>query len=421
MAEAPLIVTDTDVGEKNLLLRFLRKVVDRLLQLGNRISAIETRPSNVNSDAIRQALEANGSTPLNVNGLLGILAQPQPANVTVYSTVPSGQVLQNLKDGQLVIVPGTPNDSLYYVVGGNPNTLHLLNTTGSVNVADNQFTIYDDGDNSKKFQFQASGISPATTRVYTMPDVTSTVAVLDAAQTFTANQTLQTASNIPLILDVVTSNSTGTATFGIIRARGDSTNLDLIGYGSGVTTTRCGITLGAWNELFAQAGSGLLVDIFPAAPIVFGNNNIERGRLDSSGFWNYFGGTNVNAAKFKFSTYTELITLNTAGLTTDSSASLLPTSSLILGVMGYVQTTITTATSLKVGDPTTNNRFFTTAGMTVGNGFTGLDHWQGGVTTNAAGPVQYGSDKVRLTTDVNPGAGKVRIVVFALEFTTSTS
>jgi hypothetical protein len=421
MAETPLIVTDTDVNDKNLLLRFLRKIADRLLQLGNRLAAVETKPSTVSSDAIRRALEASGSTPLNVNGLLGILAQPQPANVTIYSTAPTGQVLQNLKDGQLLIVPGSPNDSLYYVVGGNPNTLHLLNTTGSVNVADNLFTVYDNVDNTKQFQFQASSISPATTRVYTMPDISSTLAVLDKAQTFTQTQTISSTSDANIQIQTIDTNSTGTGVFATARATADTANLALVAHGTGRTATRCGITLGGWAELLGQAGNGLIIDTLTTAPVVFGNNSIERGRLDTSGFWNWFGGTAANAAKFKFSMYDEEITLSTVGVTTDSSASLLPSNALILGVMGYVTTAITTATSLKTGDPTTNNRFFTTAGMAAGNGFTGLDHWQGSVTTNAAGPVQYGSAKVRLTTDVNPGAGKVRIVVFAIEFTTATS
>ena len=65
---------------------------------------------------------------------------------------------------------------------------------------------------------------------------------------------------------------------------------------------------------------------------------------------------------------TELMTLSTGGLTTDSSANLLPANSLIMMVTGYVQTTITTTTSWGLGDSSTANRFTATStGLTAGS------------------------------------------------------
>lgn len=58
-----------------------------------------------------------------------------------------------------------------YVVGGNNSAV--------VTVKDANFTIQDDGDVTKQAKFQASGITTATTRTYTLPDATGTVVLAD--------------------------------------------------------------------------------------------------------------------------------------------------------------------------------------------------------------------------------------------------
>jgi len=44
----------------------------------------------------------------------------------------------------------------------------------------------DDGDNTKKFKFEASGITTATTRTYTMPNANGTVALLETLPSITS-------------------------------------------------------------------------------------------------------------------------------------------------------------------------------------------------------------------------------------------
>lgn len=129
-----------------------------------------------------------------------------------------------------------------------------------------------------------------------------------------------------------------------------------------------------------------------------------------------------NGAKLDIGTASEEITLSTSGATTDSSANLLPSNALILGVEARVTTTITTATDWKVGDGTTAARF-SAANSTLVAGTTsvGLDHWKGGIGTDAAGPTQTSAAKVRITTTGTPGAGKIRVTVFYLKFTAPTS
>lgn len=58
-----------------------------------------------------------------------------------------------------------------------------------LNVTDSTFNILDDVTPSKIAQFQCALITPATTRIYSFPDVSSTLAVLGLAQTFTQPQT----------------------------------------------------------------------------------------------------------------------------------------------------------------------------------------------------------------------------------------
>lgn len=118
----------------------------------------------------------------------------------------------------------------------------------------------------------------------------------------------------------------------------------------------------------------------------------------------------------------ELLTLSTSGTTTDTTANLLPVDSIILAVEGRVTTTITTATSWQLGDPTTAARFSTAnSTMTSGATISGRKHWSGSVTTDAAGPTQDAAAKVRVTTVGTPGAGVVRIYVYYIQCTAPTS
>lgn len=69
-------------------------------------------------------------------------------------------------------------------------------TITGLNVGDDQFTIADNGDATKKIAFQASGITTGTTRTLTAPDASGTVALADAAQTFSAAQTFTDAVDL---------------------------------------------------------------------------------------------------------------------------------------------------------------------------------------------------------------------------------
>jgi hypothetical protein len=121
----------------------------------------------------------------------------------------------------------------------------------------------------------------------------------------------------------------------------------------------------------------------------------------------------------------ELLTLNTGGTTTDTTGNLLPAGAIIDAVVVRVTTTISggsTPTTWEAGDATTAARFISTGtALTAGSTAVGLNQMQGGVSTNAAGPVQSTAAKVRITLDQTPGQGAVRITVFWRQFTAPTS
>lgn len=125
---------------------------------------------------------------------------------------------------------------------------------------------------------------------------------------------------------------------------------------------------------------------------------------------------------WKLRSISESITLSTSGLTTDSSANLLPANSIIEAVVARVTTTITTTTNWALGDATTAARF-AAANSTLVSGTTsvGLAHQQGGISTDATGPVQTAAAKLRITcTGSNPGAGVIRVTVFYRQFVAPT-
>ncbi len=138
----------------------------------------------------------------------------------------------------------------------------------------------------------------------------------------------------------------------------------------------------------------------------------------------------ANGGVMTFVVNEELITLDTGGPTTDSTADLLPANALILGVCARVTTTITGVTAAvsgwRLGDTTTSNRFSqTNTTLTAGTTTVGLEHLKGGVSTDATGPTQTAAAKLRVTmtggADNIPTAGAIRVHVYALVFTAPTS
>lgn len=95
-------------------------------------------------------------------------------------------------------------------------TNKTLGNTNTVTLKDTLFTLQDDSDTTKQARFQLSGITTATTRTYTLPNVTDTLVSLTASQTLT-NKTLTapaitggTIDNTTITVDSIAGHTTPT-------------------------------------------------------------------------------------------------------------------------------------------------------------------------------------------------------------------
>ena len=112
-------------------------------------------------------------------------------------------------------------------------------------------------------------------------------------------------------------------------------------------------------------------------------------------------------------------TLSTGGTTTDTGLSCLPATAVIDTVVYRITTTITTAASFTIGDGTIAARFCGTQ-STLTAGTTGICFLQAD-QTGTSGPRQVSAAKVRVTTNANPGAGAIRLIVFYHTYSPPTS
>lgn len=136
----------------------------------------------------------------------------------------SAGATQRINRSTLLGVTGQPADTTTIQTLQNKT----IDNTNTFSIKDSLFTLVDDGDTTKKAQFQLSGITTGTTRTYTMPDISDTVVVLTASQTLT-NKTLTsptinspTITNATISADAVvgfSSSTTGTI-YGISVAAG---------------------------------------------------------------------------------------------------------------------------------------------------------------------------------------------------------
>jgi hypothetical protein len=144
---------------------------------------------------------------------------------------------------------------------------------------------------------------------------------------------------------------------------------------------------------------------------------VPKQQLDAK-----FAAVGANGSNAAILMSTELLTLSTAGVTTDTAANLLPANSIILAIEIRVTTTIATATAFTVGDATVADRFLATGtALTSGTTAIGTNMWVATRTAAGQGQQQVAAAKVRVTTTGTPTAGAVRISVWYIQLTAPTS
>lgn len=92
---------------------------------------------------------------------------------------------------------GTISSPLVTEAGTATLSNKTLNNTNIVTIQDTNLTIQDDGDNTKQFKFQASGITTGTLRTIVIPDATTTLVGTDTTQTI-MNKTIDNSNTITI-------------------------------------------------------------------------------------------------------------------------------------------------------------------------------------------------------------------------------
>lgn len=119
---------------------------------------------------LRPAHASTGASTLAVNGLtaknIKLLDGTNPASGALATT----GIYQLVYDGTNFVLL-------------NANASSVIDNTVTITVKDSNLTIQDDGDTTKQFKFQASGITASTTRTLTIPDKNGTIATTSDAFT----------------------------------------------------------------------------------------------------------------------------------------------------------------------------------------------------------------------------------------------
>lgn len=173
---------------------------------------------------------------------------------------------------------------------------------GGSTFTDAAFTLTDDADATKIAKFQLSGITTGTTRTFTLPNSTGTVALLSGTQTFTGQTTMTSA-----LIEIGTSNAASTYGFATGATTTGTPKIVNIGTGatSGSTTT---VTIGS-----AVSGAlGSLVINSPTVTFASSVSAVAMASANLSARYVGIGGATADATN-RLSINTPAVLFNNAG------------------------------------------------------------------------------------------------------------
>lgn len=135
-------------------------------------------------------------------------------------------------DSTIVKVTLATLETIQYIHGSGWSCLDAsgnvkTSASGSPIFADNLFTVQDNADPSKQFQFQASGITTGTLRTYTTPNSSGTLALLEFAQTWTAAQTFSAVTTVSNTTESTSSTTGAFVVAGSIGIGGNESNFGI--------------------------------------------------------------------------------------------------------------------------------------------------------------------------------------------------
>lgn len=174
-------------------------------------------------------------------------------------------------------------------------TLNFGTNNTRVAIPDGSLRITNTADSTKQIAFSAAGITTATTRTYTLPDVTDTIVTLTATQTLTAKTLTSPVLTTPVINGASTGTgvaSAATASTLVLRDANAniSTNAILEGYTTTVTAAGTTVlTVGSTYQQFFTGTTTQTVTLPVTSTLVLGqayfivNNSTGSVTVNSSG------------------------------------------------------------------------------------------------------------------------------------------
>lgn len=287
-----------------------------------------------------------------------------PANDYILEYQNAAGAYMRINRNVLLGVAGTPAD----ISTSQSISNKTLTNTNTVTLKDSLFTLQNATDTTKQAQFSLTGITTATTRTYTLPNASSTLADISTTQTLT-NKTLTSPTitggsidNSTITVDSIAGHTTST----LVSVAGLSISNGVLNTNNSVITTNITDSAVTPNKLFAGSGSS-----WPWQTYTPTWTNVTIGNATVSVYYSQTGKTvtvNLNVTLGNTSSVSGLITFSlpvTAAPRYSGGGvgqSLLGVAYIenagVAGYTGFIRVTSTTTASLRIAG---------TAGTYLGN------------------------------------------------------